>query len=369
MMKPSKFILIVTSEFPPLPGGIGNHAYQLAKHLKNTGFMVTVIADQRSSGQEDFDFDATLDFDVQRIRLHRFRFIMYLRRCLVVFNRIKQQDVVIATGKFPLWLVGFYSLFFKRTYLAVIHGSEVNLKHPFFRLITDCSLKRFHRVIAVSRYTQSLVAHLSLKALTVIPNAIDPFDWDLKATAPFDLKGFPKLLTVGRLSDRKGQLEVIKHLPKLITVYPEVHYHCVGIATEGDRFRAVAEQFGVASYVTFHGLKTQAELKGFYQACDVFVMLSRPTESGDVEGFGIAILEANYFGLPAIGAVGSGIADAIVNGNNGFLIAYADSPAFISAIQTLLKEKDGFKARAKAWVGQHEWASIVKRYIAIIEGL
>ncbi|PKQ46743.1 glycosyltransferase family 4 protein [Confluentibacter flavum] len=369
MINTPKSVLIVTSEFPPQPGGIGNHAYQLAKHLSVLGFDVTVIADQRSGGQEDFCFDKTLGFDVQRIKLHRFRILMYMHRFVVVLKTITHHELVIATGKFPLWLVSFYSLFFKRHYLAVIHGSEVNFRHRLFRFITDCSLKRFHRVIAVSRYTQSLVAHLGLKTVTVIPNAIDPYDWDLNAKESMGLKGFPKLLTVGQLSNRKGQLEVIKHLPKLISVYPEIHYHCVGIATESSRFMAVAAQLGVTAYVTFHGLKTQAELKAFYQSSDIFVMLSHPTKSGDVEGFGIAILEANYFGLPAIGATGSGIADAIVDGDSGLLIAYEDSSAFISAVQTLLKDRDGFEIRAKAWARQHEWAWIVKRYVEVIESL
>ena len=31
---------------------------------------------------------------------------------------------------------------------------------------------------------------------------------------------------------------------------------------------------------------------------NIFIMLSDNLESGDVEGFSIAILEANYFGLP-----------------------------------------------------------------------
>ncbi|HAI19011.1 MAG TPA: hypothetical protein DCM10_13880 [Xanthomarina gelatinilytica] len=39
-----KNILIVTSEFPPQPGGIGTHAYYLALHLVKNGYGVTVIS-------------------------------------------------------------------------------------------------------------------------------------------------------------------------------------------------------------------------------------------------------------------------------------------------------------------------------------
>ena len=50
---------------------------------------------------------------------------------------------------------------------------------------------------------------------------------------------------------------------------------------------------------------------GIKLASDVFVMLSSPTSTGDVEGFGIAIIEANALSLPSIGAKDCGIEDAL----------------------------------------------------------
>ena len=50
-------ILIVASEFPPLPGGIGNHAYNLASNLVSLGYEVTVIADHRDSIADEVKFD------------------------------------------------------------------------------------------------------------------------------------------------------------------------------------------------------------------------------------------------------------------------------------------------------------------------
>ena len=41
-------VLIVSSEFPPEPGGIGNHAYNIAKQLSMNNYTVTVVCDQRS---------------------------------------------------------------------------------------------------------------------------------------------------------------------------------------------------------------------------------------------------------------------------------------------------------------------------------
>ena len=59
---------------------------------------------------------------------------------------------------------------------------------------------------------------------------------------------------------------------------------------------------------------------------------SSPTATGDVEGFGIAILEANALGIPAIGALGCGIEDAIENYSSGILINYLDTEAFKNAL-------------------------------------
>jgi phosphatidylinositol alpha-1,6-mannosyltransferase len=41
----SKKILIITSEFPPNVGGIGNHAYSIAKYLCIENYEVSVLAD------------------------------------------------------------------------------------------------------------------------------------------------------------------------------------------------------------------------------------------------------------------------------------------------------------------------------------
>ena len=39
-------LLLLSSEFPPGPGGIGTHAYQLARHLTARGWVVTVVTAQ-----------------------------------------------------------------------------------------------------------------------------------------------------------------------------------------------------------------------------------------------------------------------------------------------------------------------------------
>jgi len=153
----------------------------------------------------------------------------------------------------------------------------------------------------------------------------------------------------------------------LLKVFPQLHYHCVGISTEQNRFLNEAKTLQVDAHVSFHGQVSDAYLRQLLVSSDVFVMLSSPTASGDVEGFGIAILEANALGLPAIGALGCGIEDAIKPNVSGFLIPYNDSTQFIKALKTLLDNPSTFKIGAQAWAKTFDWNFIIKRYIEVID--
>ncbi len=361
-----KNILIVTSEFPPQPGGIGNHAYYLALYLSKHNYDVRVIADQRAVlNMEELAFDATLPFTVQRIAIQMPRFLMYFNRIVKTFLGFKAADYVIATGKFSLWNVAFCSLFYSRDTLAVIHGSEVNFKSAIIRKAVDLSLKQFHCIVAVSHYTKELVVHLN-RDITVIPNGIDLERWSLDSTKQVPLSGSPILTTVGRVSTRKGQLQVITLLPEILKHYPNAHYHCVGIPTEAPAFLKHAHNLDVEKHVTFHGALPHADLQAVLSATDIFVMLSTESATGDVEGFGIAILEANALGIPAIGSENCGIADAIQHGVSGFLVDSQDASVFCDCMSTLLNRDELFKQQARVWAEQHDWNQIITRYIALI---
>src|SRR5690606_30611145 len=100
---------------------------------------------------------------------------------------------------------------------------------------------------------------------------------------------------------------------------------------------------------------------------DIFMMLSKPGANGDVEGFGIVILEANAMGIPAIGAYGSGVEDAIVSGVSGHLISLGDTGALTHAIRDILENGQGYKQGARNWAKAHDWGIIVKQYIVLLK--
>ena len=118
----NKNVLIITSEFPPEPGGIGNHAYNIAKQLSMNNYTVTVVCDQRSKiSNEKSLFDLNESFKIIRIKKQSIRILMYLNRIFQIFKHTYRNEMIIASGKFPLWIVAITSLFFgEKKYIAVV---------------------------------------------------------------------------------------------------------------------------------------------------------------------------------------------------------------------------------------------------------
>lgn len=356
--------LILTSEFPPQPGGIGNHGFNLAKGLQKHGYVVKLMCDTRSdSGAEEISFDKNLPFDVIRIPRQKIILFSYFNRIKTAFSLCKNSEVVICSGKFSLWLGGVLTFFFNRQFIAVIHGNEVLLPNKSRRKLIDLSLKRFDKIVAVSNYTKSLVSHLNLKNVAVIPNgyAMEGRSPQLHKNEPV-----PVLITVGNVTQRKGQHNVINAMPKLLKKYPDLTYYIVGIPTEKNRLEKLALHLGVEKSVVFKGKVSEEEKTELLQQADVFVMLSETTKTGDVEGFGIAILEANALGVPAIGALGCGIEDAIQDGISGKLINNKDPQELEIALTEILSNYQAYSEGAINWSENFTWDKVIKGYLRVL---
>ncbi|MGK0189458.1 MAG: phosphatidylinositol alpha-1,6-mannosyltransferase, partial [Verrucomicrobiales bacterium] len=320
-----KRILIFTSEFPPQPGGIGNHAWSLACELCRRGASVRVITEGRVGGGDDEqNFDAQAPFEIYRAPFSIVG-VRQLRRILLYLRQLHRwsPEFVVASGRFPLLMSALISNGSNR--VAVLHGTEAGVPGSFVRKATLAAVRKFSTVIAVSHFTRSYFElDQTDPRVSVIPNGVAADRFPETGNDQSLFGGSPLLTTVGNVTRRKGQDNVIRALPALVKRYPEIVYHVAGIPTEKEAFIELARKLNVADHIVFHGAVSEAKLRDLLAATDVFLMLSATTESGDVEGFGIAILEANSLGVPAVGSRGCGIEDAIDHGATGLLVDPGD---------------------------------------------
>ena len=150
------------------------------------------------------------------------------------------------------------------------------------------------------------------------------------------LNGGGLLLTVGHVSERKGQEVVIRALPHIVRKAPNVHYLMVGLPSLQQPLSRLAEELGVGDRVHFLGRVEPDELVCWLNCCDVFLMTSRMTDGGDCEGFGIAVVEAALCGKPAVVSSESGLVETIQNGITGIAVPEGEERATAEAVISLL---------------------------------
>ena len=366
-------LLLISSEFPPGPGGIGHHAYSLCTSLIRKGHEVVVLTvTDFATAEQVRAFDEAHDIEI--IRFPRIGWRTYLNRVFMTDRTVRRGgfDRILLTGKFSLWL----GLYIKWRFpsiptIAIVHGSEVNPSGRLVRKLTHQAIEKADRIVSVSRFTTSLLPEQvrKNKHIDIIPNGIDTLLLSSYPTdTKIDLKGSPRLLTVGHVSPRKGQHRVIAALPALRAIYPELHYHIVGRPITQQKLQDLARSLGVSDMITLHGTApTHHSLSAFYRHTDVFMLLSENQPNGDVEGFGIVALEANYFGMPVVGALHCGVEDAVDDGKTGVLADGNDVPAVAEAVRRCVQERDVMSAQARQWANRHDWNQIVDQFLEVLK--
>ncbi len=357
-------ILIISSEFPPNVGGIGNHAYHLAKSLCEQGFQVTATADLINVNKKTTSaFSALNNFVFHPISRKKIVWLTYLQRIQKAIYLSKKSDVIICSGKFSLQLIQILKpIYPRKKFITIVHGSEIAQLKSVEKI-----LKKFNAIIPVSTFTKKLLPKILQQASNVfiIPNGIDLDDF---SSCQAQQKKGINIITVGSVTERKGQENVINALPALLSAYPELNYQIVGKPVIELQLRKKIYQLHLQNHVTFHGMLERNKMLDLLKSSCVKFMLSNTT-ANDVEGFGIAILEANALGIPAIGSGNTGIEDAIDNGRTGFIVDAKNTKEIVEAFSKIMNNYNFFSANAIQWAKEHDWKIIVKKYVEVIEKL
>lgn len=155
----------------------------------------------------------------------------------------------------------------------------------------------------------------------VIPN-FSPFPIVPKST--FSSK---QIVTIGRLTDQKNYLHLLKAWQKIYQMIPEWHLNIYG---EGEHKKMLEDYIKQNSLqqVTLKGSTSNVE--EVYRNSDFFVMSSK------YEGLPMVLVEAQSFGLPIISYnCPFGPADIVQNNVNGFLVEDQNIQELSDAILTL----------------------------------
>jgi phosphatidylinositol alpha-1,6-mannosyltransferase len=373
-------IVLLSSELPPGPGGIGTHAHEVARGLSACGWAVDMLAPQPYASEEEIiRFNDAEPYYVHRLNSGRGAVLEASRR----WSRLKgvlessRPTVALASGERMVWLAAAMG---RRMppWVAVGHGSEFGPR-GVRRVLSRWAWSRAAAVVCVSNFTAKTMrsAGICPRKSVVIPNGADhlrfrPLDRCQVESARrrLGLGNGRVLLTVGNVTVRKGQDAVVQALPRILESVPDLHYVIAGLPTEREKVEAVARELDVTERVHVVGRVGDEEVVELMNLADLFVMTSRTTRDGDCEGFGIAVVEAALCGTPAVVSVGSGLTEAIIDGETGRAVPQDDVEAIERAVVDLmlnenLRSEMGRVAEKRARKEQ-SWERRVSEYDALL---
>lgn len=345
---------------PPMEGGSVVYLYNIVSHLPPSDVVVYTQAHPEAAV-----FDSRQAFTIYRDSRRFENWSRWeqagavVRWAWDVISVVRRHDLNILhadcyyTTGLVAWMVG---RLLGKPYVVYTYGEEIaqqlrcrpdlwgKLRGEIYRRI----IRDADGLIAVSDYTAGLLVQMGAsreKIRKILPMISETKCSDSRTAALVRRKfripeGCKIVLTGGRLIARKGHDRLIRAMPRILDACPGTLLIVTSRGPEMENLKACVRTSGVDRHVVFTGFVTDEELSMLYELCEVFAMPHRETMDGDTEGCPTVFLEANAHGKPVVGGGAGGVADAILDGETGFIVDGEDPDAIADAVARLLRDPD-----------------------------
>lgn len=338
-------VIIVTCEYPPFPGGIGTYSGCLVQAVRDLGFSATVIAPSYPELPEPKS-----DLDTHRILRHHRITPRAAWRMLAILRKAAPDLIVLAADIRSVLAVYSLRAIHGRSYRATVYGSEISKvggRSPLSEFVRRAYLTA-EMVACCSTATLDLFrANVGVPENGVVTYLGVGASWFESVEGEFEHAALAALAadasivcSVGRIEQRKGQLETVRALARAREAH-DLHNPVYVIAghAEDEAYAAqvLKEAKGLNVPVLATGPLSQADLKRLYQSAACHVLFAQPV-AGRIEGFGLVLLEAAAQRCPSVASDLGGIPEVL--GNTGVLVQPGDIAAAARAIASYAGDRD-----------------------------
>lgn len=357
-------ILLVTRNLPPLVGGMERLNWHMADELSRYADVHVVGPAEAEAGKP-----ANVGFSPAPLR-PLWRFLLQAGWQTLRQARRWKPDVILAGSGLTAPIALIAARLCGAKAVAYVHGLDISVNHPVYRHLWLPMIRRLDRVIANSNPTRELALAAGVKAERigiVFPGVSLPAEAQQPSTfrEKYQLGAGPILLSVGRLTTRKGLLEFVRDaLPAIAAAHPDVVLAVVGdtptdslhaTLQSKESLQAQADALGIGRNIRFLGLLPDGEpLADAYRSATVHVFPIRKI-AGDPEGFGMVAIEAAAHGLPTVAFANGGVVDAVAQGRSGSLVAIDDYPGFAQATLEQIAQSPCHHTSSMAFAADFCW--------------
>lgn len=362
-------LLLVTRNLPPLWGGMERLNWHMAEQLTRR-YRVRAVSIAGAAAAAPAGVTVC---DVPGKPL--WRFLLGAAWASLRIARRERPHVVLAGSGLTAPLAWLAARASGAHAVAYVHGLDLAVPSRVYRALWLLALRRMDRVIANSRATAGLArrAGVAEGRIAIVHPGVELPRLDPEARNRFrtrhSLGEAPVLLSVGRLSARKGLLEFVADvLPKIVEQQPDVLLLVVGDVPANALFAEAqtpesilqaARAAGVESRVRFLGTQFGQDLADAYAGADVHVFPVREIP-GDPEGFGMVAVEAAAHGLPTVAYATGGVVDAVRDGVSGRLVASGHAGEMATALLDMLRAPPDRHAML-AFAAEFAWPAFGQR--------
>ena len=367
-------ILLLCYEYPPVGGGGGRVAAQVAARLALRGHQIRVI----TAGMRHLPRREARD-GVEILRPESFRrredtctvpeMGMYILTSLLPVVREARRwrpDIVhvhfaVPTGPVALVARIFAGIPYVLTaHLGDVPGGVPEQTDHLFRLLGPFASpvwRRAQAVTAVSRFVAGLASRAYGVKPIVIPNGVSPV-----ARPEFGVHSPRRILMVGRLSIQKNPLLAIAALASIRDM--DWTLDVIGDGPLAPEMLALVRREGIEDRATLHGWLSDAQVARLMARSDILLMTSLH------EGLPMVAIEALQWGLAIVGSQIGGMHDVVEEGKNGFLCELTP-PAFAEKLGRLLTTPemlDGMRRASREKAGEFDLEKTVSAYECVLKG-
>ena len=350
-------ILFISRTYPPIVGGIEKQNFEIATALSRI-CQVDVIANTRSKW---------------------FLLLFLPYATLKALISARKYDVVLL-GDGVLGVTGYLlKLVTGKPVACIIHGLDLTYKNTIYqKLWVNIFIRHMDKLIAVGHETihQGVSRGIPKSNFVFVPNGVASADPDeiftrheLETLIGKEIKGHI-LLTIGRLVKRKGIVWFINNV--VSTLDENIVYIIAGTGKEESNILSAIQNNHLHDRVFFIGEVSDKEKQLLFSTTDIFIQPNIKV-AGDMEGFGLVVLEAAASGRVVIASRLEGLTDSIQHGQNGFLVTSGNAEEYRKKIESVLgnpQHKDAFGQQARVYVkSNYSWSLIAKKYLDVLVSL
>ena len=329
-------------------GGIERAIAMLANSLIDT-YDITIVSTYKLFDQPPFQLDERIKIEYLIENevpnrneffdsIKKFRFVEMIKQGIKACNILKQKkykmidyikkcdsDIIISTRDIHNSWLGKYGQ--EKSIKIGWEHNHHNNNLKYINKVTK-SAKNLNYFVLVSKeltlfYTEKL-KDTNCKCV-YIPNAIDYIP---KQKSPLKNKN---IVSIGRLSKEKGYTDLIDVYNIVHQKFPDWTLNIIGDGNEKLALESKIQKYGLEKSVILHGFQKRDYINEILKKSSLYVM------SSHTESFGIVLLEAYAFGIPAVSFTSAQGACEIISDNwDGYLVKNRDKEQMAKRICDLI---------------------------------